>query len=337
MIDVDRHGPEALTDLADEWASVMASDPDATVFQSASYLRAWTDVLGTAAATSVLVFRRDEDVVGVAALEVADVDGARRLRFLGGEDVTDYLGPLAAPHDRAHVADALVAHVAGRDDWDEFVAGGLAEDVGWPDLLRGAVAAVDGLTVTRDEVDDVCPRVDLAGGVEGHRERLDAKERHEQERKTRKLAREVGAIELVDVAPDDLAAGLTRFFELAASDPSEKGAFFRRDDMREWFHALADALGGDDTFRLQELHVDGLPTSSLVSLVHGREWGLYNSAFDDALGSYAPGVVHIALLVEEVADDHDVFDLLRGDEPYKYRFAAVDRTLARLTVTRTDR
>jgi CelD/BcsL family acetyltransferase involved in cellulose biosynthesis len=45
--------------------------------------------------------------------------------------------------------------------------------------------------------------------------------------------------------------------------------------------------------------------------------------------------VIVGLLLERAAEEGcTVLDLLRGDEPYKYRFGAVDRRLTRLTITR---
>jgi CelD/BcsL family acetyltransferase involved in cellulose biosynthesis len=62
---------------------------------------------------------------------------------------------------------------------------------------------------------------------------------------------------------------------------------------------------------------------------------LYNSAFDRAWGSLAPGMVLVAedirLAIEEGCT---VFDLLKGDYAYKYRFGAVPRRVRRLTVDR---
>jgi CelD/BcsL family acetyltransferase involved in cellulose biosynthesis len=49
----------------------------------------------------------------------------------------------------------------------------------------------------------------------------------------------------------------------------------------------------------------------------------------------APGIVLVNQLIELAAEDGcHVFDLLRGDEAYKYRFGAIDRPVERLTIVR---
>jgi CelD/BcsL family acetyltransferase involved in cellulose biosynthesis len=48
-------------------------------------------------------------------------------------------------------------------------------------------------------------------------------------------------------------------------------------------------------------------------------------------------MVLISELIERAADEGcATFDLLRGDEPYKYRFGAVDREVRTLTLVRRD-
>ncbi|HKJ57255.1 MAG TPA: GNAT family N-acetyltransferase, partial [Nitriliruptoraceae bacterium] len=104
---------------------------------------------------------------------------------------------------------------------------------------------------------------------------------------------------------------------------------------RTFFSALADEFVDDDVMRLHVLSVGDRPAAATVSLVDGDRWGLYNSAFDPVLSSFAPGMVLVTELIREAADqDLATFDLLRGDEPYKYRFGATDRVIQRVDVTR---
>ncbi len=326
--------------LAAEWDAVLASDPQASLFQSPRWIRTWDAVLGGQRRLRTRTFRRDGELVGVLAESVEALrlpDGVREaVRFAGGTEVTDYLGPVAAAPDRAAVATAWVAALAADRDWDEVVAGGLPADAGWHAHLARA-AAEAGLRTVDVEVDGVCPVVDLAGGFEAYLGRLPGRLRQEGSRKARKLARDVGPHEVVEVAGGDLRAGVDAFLALAARAEDEKGGFFRRPEMARWFHALADEYGPDGKFRLHRLDAGGLPAAMTVSLVDParRVWGLYNSAFDPDLAALAPGVVLVNGLIEAAAAEGcTAFDLLRGDEAYKYRLGAVDRVLHTLTLVR---
>ncbi len=335
---VELHDGSGDTAFVAEWDALLARDPAATLFQSARYLRRWDEVFGGQRALRIRAFRRDGQLVGLVA-ETRELlrlpSGPQELiAFAGGSEVTDYLGPIAAPEDRAAVAQAYVAALVIERGWDEVVLGGLAADAGWHELIASAAAA-HGLGVHDVEIDDVCPRVDLSGGLDAYLVRLPGRMRQEVLRKARKLARDVAPHELFTFPPAELHEGIEAFLDQAAQADSEKAGFFRRDDMRRWFHVLVDDYGEDGTLRLHRLDVDGLPAAMSVSLVWGDTWGLYNSSFDPSLAALAPGVVLVWELIGlAAAEGMAVFDLLRGDEPYKYRFGATDRPLHTLSLVR---
>jgi CelD/BcsL family acetyltransferase involved in cellulose biosynthesis len=320
-------------DLADAalvatWDALADADPTATMFQRPRFLTAWAQVFATDRDPRALVVLRDGAPIGVAAL--ADHDEG--VRLLGGDEVTDYLGPVARPADRDAVAAAVLEHVAQRPDDAALVATGLATDTGWPAAFATAAATL-GMRVDEAGPDGVCPRVDLTGGTDGWLERLPGRLRQELVRKSRKLERDAGGAELVEVAPADVAAGIDAFLAQVVEAFPDKSAFFAREDVRRWFAVLAGTFASDRTMRLHRLDVGVLPAAMTVSFVERGEWGLYNSSFDPTLSLLAPGFVLVGMLVEAAADEGcATFDLLRGDEAYKYRFGAVDRPLERLTV-----
>ncbi len=324
--------------LRSEWELLLDEDPDATVFQGPRYLATWHRVLGQGITPRVRTVHRDGRLIGLVA-EAHERQGSPTgpievLRFLGGTEVTDYLGPIARPEDRSDVVAALLEDLHADLDWDELVLGGLAADTDWPQLFLDGADRL-GLEVVEEAREDVCPVIDISGGYDAYLGRLPSKQRHELRRKARKLARDVGDVRLVTVPPAQLEAELEVFFDMASGADGEKGGFFAKDEMRAFFRALAEEFGPDGTFRLHLLQVAGRPGAATVSLVHGREWGLYNSAFDETLRQLAPGMVLVSELIRVAADEGcRVFDLLRGDEPYKYRFGAEDRGLRRITISR---
>ncbi|MEX2328882.1 MAG: GNAT family N-acetyltransferase [Nitriliruptoraceae bacterium] len=338
MIELRTHDTIPTGASTTDWELLLSEDPHGSLFQGPRYLRLWHQVMGQRYPIRVHTVHADHRMIGVIA-DANDRAGAptgpiELRRFLGGTEVTDYLGPISRLEDRVDVADAYLANLAADVDWDEFIAGGVTRESGWPDAIRRAVDA-HGLTVLHEEVDDVCPRVDISSGHDRYLSSLPGRSRQELVRKTRKLARDVGELDLVEIAPDDLEGELDGFLERAATSFPGKAAFFSRPDIHEWFGALAREFGPDRTFRMHRLDAGGLPAAMTVSLVSHGEWGLYNSAFDVDLAPYAPGMVIIWMLIEQAcAEGLKVFDLLKGDEEYKYRFGAEDRHLERLVIGR---
>ena len=342
---VDTHDGIGDTGFVAEWDALVDTDPHATLFQRARWLRRWDEQLAGQRRMRSRAFRRDGTLVGVLVetrelLRLPSGPG-ELIRIAGGDEVTDYLGPVAAPEDRADIARAYVNLLAEDRGWDEVVLSGLAGDTGWHEQLAAA-ATETGLRVIEADVQDVCPRVDLEGGFDGYLSRLSGRLRQELVRKARKLARDAGPFEVREYAPADAAKGVEDFLTQVQQGGDDKAAFFRRPEMQQWFRVLADEYGADGTLRIHRLDIGELPAAMTVSLIDpaseaaGGMWGLYNSAFDPTLAALAPGMVLIWELIQQAADEGcTVFDLLRGDEPYKYRFGAVDREVRTLTVVRT--
>ena len=83
------------------------------------------------------------------------------LRFLGGTEVTDFMGPVGMPEARAAFAQGLWAGLLARDDWREADLRGLPEDSPWLSELRGA-AARHGLAVEEaEDQNGVAPILEL--------------------------------------------------------------------------------------------------------------------------------------------------------------------------------
>ena len=105
--------------------------------------------------------------------------------------------------------------------------------------------------------------------------------------------------------------------------------------MELFFRRLADDLAGDGTFRLSFLEADGERIAGAVGLRFRDRFLLYNSAYDHRLSSLAPGMVLVAELIRgAIEEGRSVFDMLKGDLGYKYRFGARPRRACRLRLDR---
>lgn len=322
------------------WMDLVAADPAASIFHTSHFLRRWCRHLRGRCDLRLRLVHRDGELIGVVP-EVRENEGGPTgprtvAHFAGGHHVTDYLGPVSRPDDRADVVDAWFGALENERDWDELNAGGLPEDAGWHELIAERARA-GGLEVTGPKQEGVCPVVDTSDGWDAYLERITGKQRHEIRRKARKLVREADSVQLVDVERADMHDELDRFIGMARGGDGEKASFFESEAMRSFFHSLVAEFGGDRTFRLHRLDVDGSPAAYTVSLCHDGRWGLYNSAFDREIGNLSPGMVLVGEVLRLAAQEgFDVLDLLRGDEDYKYRFGAVDRPVQRLKVLGAD-
>jgi CelD/BcsL family acetyltransferase involved in cellulose biosynthesis len=315
-----------------DWTDLVHADPAGTVFHLPAYLKLYWEEFGETPEHLLLAFAEDDDgrQVGAVALERF----GDRLRFLGGTEVTDYMGPVGEPDTQEAVAKELWATLVTRDEWRSADLHGLPQDNEWLRLLRES-AASQGLAVMEDDDrNGVAPFLRLASTWEGYLEALPAKLRHEIKRKANKLEAEAGPYRILVADEETVTPLLDRFVELHRMSEGPKGVFMVP-GMEIFFRRLAEEFCESGVFRLTFIEVGGELAAGTVAFSFDGTYSLYNSAFDRKWGSLAPGMVLVAedirLAIEEGCE---AFDMLKGDYPYKYRFGAVPRKVRRLVVSR---
>jgi CelD/BcsL family acetyltransferase involved in cellulose biosynthesis len=314
------------------WAELVDADPAGTFFHTPDYLKLYWEEFGERPEHLLLAFaeRDDGTQVGAVAFErIGDI-----LRFLGGTEVTDYMGPVGLPGEQEAITKELWAALLTRQDWAGADLRGLVVDNGWLEMLRDTAAA-QGLTV--DETEDqngVAPFLRLDPTWDAYLEALPSKLRHEIKRKARKLEAEAGEYRIVTATPETLVEFLDRFVELHRMSEGPKGVFMQP-GMEIFFRRLGAAFMPQGVFRLSFIEVGGVRAAGTIGFCFGDTFFLYNSAFDRELQHLAPGMVLVAEDIRSAIEEGcSGFDLLKGDYAYKYRFGAHPRPVRRLVVTR---
>jgi CelD/BcsL family acetyltransferase involved in cellulose biosynthesis len=105
--------------------------------------------------------------------------------------------------------------------------------------------------------------------------------------------------------------------------------------LRPLIEIAAPPLLRDGRMQLWMLHLNGQIASSLLQIPTPAGPMLYNCGYDPAQKKWSPGIVAVATSIRNaIAAGATTYDLLRGQEPYKYRLGAVDRALVRITLKR---
>ena len=90
--------------LAPEWAELWANVPGAPPFLHPDWHRVWLRHFGSGASPVFLSIRRDERLIGAAALDMEREEA----RELGDHNVRDYAGPLALPGEETPIAAGIL-------------------------------------------------------------------------------------------------------------------------------------------------------------------------------------------------------------------------------------
>jgi CelD/BcsL family acetyltransferase involved in cellulose biosynthesis len=273
--------------------------------------------------------------------------------YFGASYHADYATLLAHPADMPAAADALVAELAvdpgHPEPWAIIDLRRLRQADPATDILASAFGrreVAEGWTLNV-EGEDVCPVIRLPEGAdfEAYLATLGKKERHEVRRKVRR-AESKGDVELVEST--DPHADLDEFVDLHQRKWGDRGLFpdtvggaQGRTFVRRLFETFGAATSGPDavadhpTVHLGFLTVAGRRIAAEIHFETAGSLLYYNAGVDPDAKALSPGVVQLERLVRRAIERGKCrVDLLRGDEPYKYEWGAVDEPVQRILVRR---
>jgi CelD/BcsL family acetyltransferase involved in cellulose biosynthesis len=321
-VDVRLTEGEAAFDLP-EWRDLLAADRHRHIFVTPQWCRVWWEEFGTGCRLLVLTFL-DPHPVGLAALVLDPAaDGEPpRLSLLGGEDLTDYMGPLSAGDGHLPgIAEAMVRYASEEiRGWSCLDVRCLPVPFGFAEWLVEAADRM-GLDFRLDQ-HEMTLVLDLPASFDAYLERLDRKARHELRRKLRRFDREAGPARLRSSDPSSLEPDLESFIDLHRGSEGLKGKFLVP-ERASFFRRIAHSLQPEGLLSLDFLETEDLQAASTFSFIFDDVFSLYNSAYDDAVRALSPGVVLVARLIERgIERGLRRFDFLRGTERYKFDLGA---------------
>ena len=318
------------------WADLIAKDPSRQIFATPQWNRLWWEEFGSTGLRKdllVLTMRRGDEPLAVVPLYRKHEDGRKILRFVGGIDLTDYLGPICATDCREEVAETLTAWLTDTDvEWDEFDAHNMPVPYGFAEFLvdhadRRGLA----FTLEQEETAAVMP---LPASWEEYEASLISKERHELRRKRRRLGREYPDAIVRTATEESLDVDLKTFVEMHRGAEGHKGHFMKP-EIATFFERVARSFIAEGWLRLDLLEVGSRAIASTFSFVYDGTFYLYNSAYEPDAARLSPGLVLVSHLVERSIDEGlEVFDFLRGPERYKYQLGGQAVPLNNVGVTK---
>ena len=323
--------------LEPEWQRLASFCPAATVFQTYEWNAAWWKHFGNRQGRRlrVVTFRDPAGaLVGLAPLMTSFwyATPLRRLSFLG-TGTSDYLDVLAAPGWEQQVAGSLYGYLEKTGGWQiadfqQLREGSFLREHQPPETSR--------LTV-QDVLGEACPYLPLPETWEQLLQGLGKKTRANVGYYDRALSKvyEVAAGPVTDEA--ELDDELTCLFELHGRRWNQRWlpGVFAGKRVQAFHRDVARRLLKQNWLRLFYLRLDGVTQASLYCFGYGDRLCYYQGGFEPTLARLSLGTVLTARAIQSaIAEDRNVFDFLRGDEPYKAKWTGQSRHNLRRLVTR---
>lgn len=303
--------------LAPEWEALWARCPDATVFQRSDWLLPWCTHLLHGKPCLVTV-RRGAQLLGLAPFFLW-MDGDSRVLSVMGAGISDYLDVLVEQDERPIVARALEAWLGVRQPWDRLEWSELRSS----SLLLELADRWPGGSITSRQ--DVCPGVLLGG-----RSRLqDALPPPMWSRVAyaRRRAGRAGDLAVDEATPETLERLLDHLEEFHAARWRERGGVGMLSDAptRAFHREVSQRLLARGALLLSALRIRGAVAGVLYGFHDRAATRYYSSGFSPECGHFSPGTLLVAHAIEGAKErGAELFDFLRGAEPYKYTWGAQD-------------
>jgi len=315
--------------LVAAWEGVLQRCPSATVFQTPEWILPWWRHLSGTRVPLTLVASSADGPVAIAPLALQRAAAGRVVRF-AATGVSDYLDFVVAQGHEREFAQSLFPFLADiRCDLLD-----LQQVPEHSPCAREIVQAARerGLRV-HTEAQEICPAIPLPDTWDDYRAGLGKSMRENVSYYPRMVAKRLGArIE----GPD--SDGIERLDQVMALHQARwrrrllPGSFFSR-RVQHFHREVAQGMSRRGALAVYSLWVDGWAGAGLYCFEHGDTVFYYSGGFHPALARYSPGTVLVArAIADAIARGKRRFDLLRGAEPYKYRWGAQDRVNMRIRI-----
>jgi CelD/BcsL family acetyltransferase involved in cellulose biosynthesis len=244
------------------------------------------------------------------------------LRF-GGAGPADRLHPAAASADESAVAAAAAEALARRLGRRQVIRFDRVDSgADWPKAF--AASWRPRLAIVERAAEDL-PYVDLEGFTwEQYLATRSRGLRSQLGRKMRSLEREHEVAIRQPRAAGDVAEALDALFHLHDLRWSGSGrvSSFDKERVRELHREFVPAALEQGWLRLCVLEVDERPIAAWYGWSLDGRFAYYQAGFDPAWSSHSPGLLLLGETVRlAIAEGASEYDLLRGDESFKQRFA----------------
>lgn len=294
------------------WTALAAAS--GSIFATPEWLTTWWSAFGRDRRLLLATARRADDGAPIALLPayLAARGPIRTVRFLG-HGPTDELGPVCAPADRAAAARAMGTWLQRLPvGWDLAIADEVDGGGAWLGLPGARLLAPRDTQV-----------VDLRDlDADGWLASRSANLRTQLGKAERRLRREGEVRFRTTDDPDRLDADLDAFFDLHERRWASAGGTRSFAGRRAFHRAVARLALERGWLRLRFLEVGGRPVAGLYSFRFAGFESSYQASRDPAFDRWSVGLLAHAHAIRECADEGVAeYRFLRGDEPYKARFA----------------
>ncbi|GAB1421659.1 GNAT family N-acetyltransferase [Anaerolineales bacterium] len=316
----------AFQSLADDWNELLNRSVTCTPFLSIEWISTWWNIFEPGELLILTCRLEDDRLIGIAPCFITSESDQRTLVLVGCEDITDYLDFLIdKDHQEAAYLGLSQILLEHQNEFDQIDFCNIPSES--PTRSRFAALLTEADLVVSEDVQEVCPIIQLPDSWDAYLQLLNKKQRHEVRRKLRRIDNEPLDVQYERLNDSNaLDESMTTFFELMRKSDPKKATFLEDEKNVQFFREIATLFFDKGILNLNFLKIEGKAVATYMNFDFNNDILVYNSGLDyDDYGHLSAGIV---LLCHDIKDaiqkERSVFNFLRGDEVYKYRMGGED-------------
>jgi CelD/BcsL family acetyltransferase involved in cellulose biosynthesis len=307
--------------IAEKWDTWAAETPGATAMQRWAWVSANVDRVPGGMFIGLVVYDTQNEPVAAVALKRSGPG----VLVPVGDGVSDYLdiavSPTAPPTTIDHLVDAISELAPAVHFRQCHPHGHLAM------AFRGAL-----------EPGEVCPVLALAATADEQQLAIPKRLRQNLNYAERALRKQASSVTYRIADQHSLAGDIDACIRLHQDRWRRRWmpGLFAGNAQKEWFTDISKRLLDAGLLRLHTLSVDDKVIAAIYCMASSGTTIYYLGGFDQEYHKWSPGMLttRAAMMHAISIDKSHTFDFLRGNEPYKYRWGAIDRPNLRLLLGR---
>jgi len=290
------------------------------IFVLPPWLEVWWHDFGSEAELYLGAIRKDGTIAGIAPLLLRGTEAS----FIGSTDLCDYLDFVIVPGKEVDFFNILLDDLQGRGI-RQLNLRPLRPNSTVLTYLVG-IARNRNYDVSR-KVEDVSLELDLPPTWQEYLNTLTQKQRHEVNRKLRRLG-EAGDVNYRVVEDSDSLLDSMDLFLRLFRESREDKAIFLTNRIESFFQSLAKATARSGLLRFGILELNASPVAVVMYFDYNNSVFLYNNGYDPKHSFLSVGLISKVLCLKDSLErGRSKFDFLKGAEEYKYRLGGKEITL----------
>jgi CelD/BcsL family acetyltransferase involved in cellulose biosynthesis len=313
-----------LLKLESDWVKLFDKSGSSNMFLSWQWCSLWWKHFGESNGLMLLEIRDEGELVGIAPLMVYKMffPGFNRDKvcFIGGGlvDYTDFL----VLRDNRIVVELIMNFLVSRKHYGSIVFDRIPETslnltcikeviskLNYPSMVN--VSTLNPYIKIESEWDDY--RKTIKRGLKWLKMNYALKKFSKLKDVEHNICNEKTFQQVKDV-----------FFELHKQRQAYKlgRSIFEEEKCRNFFNDILVAFYKEDWIHFSYIRAEGKIISVVLGFKHNKRFSYWIPVFDPAFLKSYPGKVHLHNLIKQCfSDKYKVFDFMRGDEPYKFRWS----------------